>query len=86
VDALAVMRLAETALIESGKQHRVAGDPAHGNMATRAGLEMAEARAAVAELVEAAREYERGTRPGSNPGWTEELRPALVAALSKFGA
>jgi hypothetical protein len=42
------------------------------------------ALAAVAELVEAARDYERGTRPGANPKWADELRPALVAALAKF--
>jgi len=44
---------------------------------------MAETRAAVLELIEAAREFERGTRPGSNPKWAEELRPALLAALAR---
>ena len=44
-----------------------------------------EARAAVAELMEAALEYERATRPGANPGWAVELRPALQAALARCG-
>ena len=98
LDVLATLSLAEQALTESGKQHRAVGDAGHGNMATRAAMDMTEARAAVAELVEADRALDavKNELPcdmdapaAMDPaGYISRLRAAQArrdAALAKFG-